>query len=184
MPRCEPGQLARAACFHSTPIPLLPCAYCFSRSMVSYSWRMMASRIWARSCPAWLPVGEEGLLGAGGALGAVQPLIATAQAGVAQGAVAAAVAGKLVEHVAHLGRLLVDVHLPGIAEVLAGQLRARQDRRQCAHLERGGGVVGRHIVGRVRPLRIAGCCDGEDSQTENPAALASNSSSKSPLPLS
>ena len=69
-----------------------------------------------------LPGGEEGLFGAGRALGTVQPLVATAQAGVAQRAVAAAVAGKLVEHVAHPGRLLVDVHLPGIAEVLAGQL--------------------------------------------------------------
>ena len=44
-------------------------------------------------------------------------LIATAQAGVAEGAIAAAVAGKLVEHAADLDRLLVGVDLPRITEV-------------------------------------------------------------------
>ena len=90
---------------------------------------------------------------------------------MAQGAVATAVAGKLVEHVADLDRLLVDVNLPGVAEVLAGQLRAGEDRRQGAHFERGGGVIGGNIVGRVGPLRIAGRGDGKDGQTRTQRRL-------------
>src|SRR5580704_10146085 len=65
-------------------------------------------------------VSVESLLRAGGALRPVVALEATAQAGVSQGAVAAAVAGKLVEHIPDLRGLLIDVHLPGIAEVFAG----------------------------------------------------------------
>ena len=45
---------------------------------------------------------------------------------MAESPIAAAVAGKLVEHVSDLDRLLINMHLPGIAEVLAVQLRARQ----------------------------------------------------------
>jgi len=45
-----------------------------------------------------LVVGVEAFLGAGGALGGVRRLVATVQAGVAQGAVAAAVAGQLINN--------------------------------------------------------------------------------------
>ncbi len=95
---------------------------------------------------------------------------ATAQAGVAQGAIASTIAGKLIYHVRDLGSLLVDVDLPGETEVFAGELVASQDWGQGAHFERGGGVISRNIVGRVRPLGIAGCGYGKDCQTQNPAA--------------
>jgi hypothetical protein len=68
------------------------------------------------------PVGVEAFLGARGALGAMQAFITTAQAGMAERAVTAAVAGKLVEDFSDPGRLLVDVNLPRILEVRAGQL--------------------------------------------------------------
>lgn len=69
----------------------------------------------------------------------MQPLVTTAQAGVPKSAVATAVAWKLVEHVADLRRLLIDVHLPGIAEVFARQLRSRQKWRQRGDLEGAAG---------------------------------------------
>jgi hypothetical protein len=69
-----------------------------------------------------LLVGVEALLGAGGAFSAVERLKATAQAGVAQRAIAAAVAGQLVGHAADFGNVLVDMHLPGITEVGTGEL--------------------------------------------------------------
>ena len=65
-----------------------------------------------------LLIGEEAFLGAGGALGPVQTFKTAAQAGVAQGPIAAAVAGKLVDHAADLSHLLINVLLPGISEVL------------------------------------------------------------------
>ncbi len=77
-------------------------------------------------------VGEEVLLGAVGTLSRVRGLIATVQAGVAQGAVAAAVAGKLVDHTADLDCLLMAMHLPRVAEMLAGELFAEENRRQGA----------------------------------------------------
>ncbi len=49
-----------------------------------------------------LLVGEESFLGAGRALGSVQTLKAAAQAGVPKRAIAAAVAGQLVNHAADL----------------------------------------------------------------------------------
>src|SRR3569833_126361 len=68
-------------------------------------------------------IGVEGFLRACGALGTVVALVAATQAGVAAGAISPAVAGKLVDDVPDLGGLLVDVHLPGVLEVLAGELR-------------------------------------------------------------
>ena len=118
-----------------------------------------------------LRIGIERFLSAGGALGAVRILIATAQAGMAQGAVATAVSGKLVEDVADLDRLLVDMDLPGILEVLSSELAACQDGRQGAYFERGGGVIGGNIVCWIGPLRIAGRSDGKDGQTQEPATL-------------
>ena len=76
--------------------------------------------------------GEEAFLGAGGALRAVEGLKATAKAGMAEGPVTAAVAGELIDDVAHFGGLLVDVDLPWVAEVFAGQFGAREDGRQGA----------------------------------------------------
>jgi len=116
-----------------------------------------------------LLVGVKAFLRAGGALGAVQSLKATAQAGVAQRAVAAAVAGELISDVADLGNLLVDMHLPGITEVVAAEFCAGEDGRQRADLERGRGVVGGHVAGRVGPLRVAARGERKDGQAENPA---------------
>src|SRR3569833_542324 len=94
-----------------------------------------------------LLVGVEPLLGARRALSSVQRLEAAPQAGVAQSAVAPAVAWQLIGHIALLRCLLIDVYLPGIPEVLARELAAGQDRRQRANLERSRGVVGRDIIG-------------------------------------
>jgi hypothetical protein len=116
-------------------------------------------------------VSIEGLLRAGGALGAVQTLITTAQAGVAESAVATAVAGELVNHVTYFGGLLIDVHLPGIAEVFTSKPGSGEDRRQRADLERSGGMIGRDLVCRVGPLRVADGGDGEDGETEDKAAI-------------
>ena len=93
-----------------------------------------------------LLVGVETFLGAGGTLGTVEALKATAQAGVAEGTVAAAVAWQLVDHAGDLCHLLVHVDLPRILEVFAGELRSRQDWRQGADFERGGGMIGGDIV--------------------------------------
>ena len=118
-----------------------------------------------------LLVGKEAFLGAGGTFGSMQPLEATPQAGMAQGQIAAAVAGKLVNHVADLGYLLVDVPLPGIAEIRPREFCAGQDGRQGAYSERCGGVVGRNVVGRIGPLRIAHGSQGECRNGQYPAAL-------------
>ena len=91
-----------------------------------------------RGCPAsfGLVVGVEAFLGAGGALGAVQVFIATVQAGVAEGAIAAAVAGQLIDDAGNLRGQLVDANLPVVAEVRARQLRSVKNRRQCTYVER------------------------------------------------
>ena len=46
----------------------------------------------------------------------MQPFEATAQAGMAEGAVAAAIAGQLVDDAADLRDLLIDVQLPRIGK--------------------------------------------------------------------
>jgi len=96
-----------------------------------------------------LPIGDEALFGAGGALGAVESFKATAEAGVAKGAITTAVAGLLVEDAGDLGGLFVDVFLPGVAKVFSGQLGTREDRRQGSDFKGRGGVVGRDFVGGV-----------------------------------
>src|SRR5258708_24292771 len=63
-----------------------------------------------------LLIGVEAFLRASGALRPVHALKAAAQAGVAESAVAATVARQLVNHVADLRDLLVDVLLPRILE--------------------------------------------------------------------
>ena len=94
-------------------------------------------------------IGVEGFLSAGGALGSMQALVAATETGVAQGAIATAVAGQLIDDIANFDCLLVDVDLPGIAEVLSGELGAGEDGRQGADFERRGRVVSRNLVGRV-----------------------------------
>jgi hypothetical protein len=116
-------------------------------------------------------VGVERFFGTGGALGAVKPLIATAQAGVAKSPIAAAVAGKLVEDVADFARLLIDVNLPGITEILAGQLGAGEDGRQSADLQGCGGVIGGNFVCRIGPLGIAGEGESKDGKKQAPTIL-------------
>src|ERR1035437_9258039 len=47
------GPTGSCCYFYSTPIPVLtPPDYCFSRSMLSYSWRIMAARISAGVLPS------------------------------------------------------------------------------------------------------------------------------------
>ena len=71
-------------------------------------------------------ISVDAFFGAGGALGAVQALKAAAQAGVAEGAIAAAVAGQLIKDVPDFCGLLVDMNLPGILEVRACELSTRK----------------------------------------------------------
>ena len=113
--------------------------------------------------------GEEAFLGAGGALGAVEGLKATAETGVAECAVAAAVAGELVDDVADFSSLLVDVDLPGVAEVFAGELGAGEDGRKFRDLEWGGGMVGRDVVCGVGPLSVADGSGGGEQNGGEPA---------------
>jgi len=91
---------------------------CFSRSMVSYSWRAWRRESPSGSCRPYLAVSEEGLFSAGGALSAMRTLIANFAGwyGLRRGRSGSA--GQLVEHVADLGRLLINVNLPGVDEVL------------------------------------------------------------------
>ena len=116
-------------------------------------------------------VGVERLLRTGGALGAVIGLVTAAQASVAKRAVAAAVAGELVDHGSNLDSLLIDVHLPRILEMLAGQFGAGKDGRQCGDLERRRGVVRRNVFRGVRPLSIAGSGDSEHGDAQEQAAI-------------
>src|ERR1035437_22880 len=172
MPRCEPGQLALLllpfyanSCFAAARLLLLQIN---ALVLVADNGGANLSRSLAQ---LGLLVSKEAFLGAVGTLRAVRGLIATVQASVAQGAGAAAIARKLVDNAADLDRLLISVHLPRIAKVFASKLLAGENRRQGAHLERRGGMVGGNIVGRVRPLCIAGRGNGTGSQSENPAAL-------------
>src|ERR1035437_10339010 len=182
MPRCEPGQLALLllpfyanSCFAAARLLLLQIdALVLVADNGGANLRGSLAQL-------GLLVSKEAFLGAVGTLRAVRGLIATVQAGVAQGAVATAIAGKLIDHAADLDRLLITVDLPWIAEVFAGEFLAGKNRRQGAHLERRGGMVGRNIVGRVRPLCIAGSGNGTDSQSENPAALHPVVRHKTPL---
>ena len=80
-------------------------------------------------------VGVEAFLGAGGALGAVGGFIAAVQAGVAERAVAAAVARELIDDSAGLDRQLVRTYLPVVAEARSGQLRAVENGRQSMNIE-------------------------------------------------
>lgn len=116
-------------------------------------------------------VGVKAFLGAGGTLGAVRIFIATVQAGVAERAIAAAVAGQLIDHAGNLRGQLVYARLPVVLEVRPGQLRSVKNRRQCADAERRGWVVGGNVFRRIRKLRIAGRGDREDGQGLNPAAF-------------
>ncbi len=96
-------------------------------------------------------------------------LIATAQAGVAQGAIAPAIAGELVEYVSDFGGLLVNVNLPRILEVFARELSARKNRRLRRNLQRSRRMIGRNIIGWVRPLGVADC--GERGDGDFPAPI-------------
>ena len=63
-----------------------------------------------------LLVNEEAFFGASRAFGAMQALKAASQAGMAEGAIAAAVAGQLIGDAADFRHLLVNMYLPGITE--------------------------------------------------------------------
>jgi hypothetical protein len=113
-----------------------------------------------------LLVGKDAFFCACGALGAVHPFEATAQAGVAQGAVATAIAGELVGHAADFGHILVDMLLPVVGEFVAGK-----QGRQGADLEGRRGVVGRNVVSGIGPLGVTSGGEREDAQSEEPAML-------------
>jgi len=81
-------------------------------------------------------VGVKTFLGTGRALRGVHVFIATVQAGVAERAIAAAVAGQLIDDAGNLRGQLVDANLPVVAEVRARQLRSVKNRRQCTYVER------------------------------------------------
>jgi hypothetical protein len=102
-----------------------------------------------------LLISKKAFLGTGGALSPMQPFKTTAQAGVPESSVAAAVAGKLIQNAAHLGGLLINVFLPWIPEVLTGKLRSGQYRRKRTHFERSRGMISRNILSRIGPLSIA-----------------------------
>ena len=70
-----------------------------------------------------------------------------------------------------MNRLLVDVLLPGIDEVFAGELGALEDGRQLGYLERSGDMIGGNVVGWVGPLRIAGRGEDKDGEAHGPAAF-------------
>src|SRR6185312_3762696 len=96
---------------------------------------------------------------AGGTDGAVGAREATVQAGMAEGTVAAAITGKLIEDAGNLGGLVVDLNLPLLAEEGSGELRAGEDGRQ--RLSFGGrlAVEGRDVRLGIGPLcmdRVAG----------------------------
>jgi hypothetical protein len=118
-----------------------------------------------------LLVCEQAFFGAGGALGAMQALETTAQAGVAQGAVAAAVAGKLIDNAADFGHLLIDVLLPVVLEVVPGQLVSGKDGRQGADFEWRGRVIRGNIVSGIGKLRIAGRSEREDAQCQEQSPM-------------
>ncbi len=117
------------------------------------------------SCPAWSAGRRRSLPWHKWSTRYRAALKAAAQAGVSQRAVAAAVARELIRHVSDLGYLLINVDLPGVAEILARQLSSGKDRGKGTDLKRGGGVIGRYIVGRIGPLRVA---RGRRAKTNKP----------------
>src|ERR1700756_1256935 len=81
---------------------------------------------------------------------------------MSEGFVAAAIAGELVDHLWHLRRFQIDLLLPGIAEVVALKLAARQDRRQFLRLCGWRGMVCGNVIRGVGPLGVT--CNGGQSQ--------------------
>src|ERR1700679_1472694 len=118
-----------------------------------------------------LLVSAKTLFSAGGALSAVGSFKTTAQAGVAEVPVAAAVAGKLIDYVPHLGGLLVNMGLPGIGKVFAGKPGSGDDGWKFGDLERRRGVVRRHIIGGVGELRVTGHGSGGYGKPQKPLLL-------------
>ena len=88
--------------------------------------------------------------GAGSAFGAMQVFKTTAQTGMADGPVAATIAGQLIQDTGNLGSILIDLHLPGQLKIDAGQLFAVQNRRQlCVCWWWRAWNAGRSTVGSV-----------------------------------
>ena len=116
-------------------------------------------------------VGVEAFLGAGGTLGSVRIFIATVQAGVAERAIAATVAGQLIDDAGNLCCQLINAGLPVVLEVRARQLRSVKNRRQCMDTERRRWMVSGNVFRGILPLRVAGRGEREDCQGPNPAAF-------------
>ena len=113
-----------------------------------------------------LLVCEETFLGAGGALGAVLALKTAAQAGMAQGAVATAVAGELIGDTADFGYLIVNVPLPVVGKACSGN-----EGRQGAYFERRGRMIRGNVLAGIGPLGIAGSGKNADAKGEEPTEL-------------
>ncbi len=90
--------------------------------------------------------------GAGAADCSMSTLKTTMQTGMPQRFVAAAKAGKLVQHFLHVCRIGVDLWLPGDCEVLRLDLLRRQERRQRGSCTWRSRVVRRNIIAWIRPL--------------------------------
>jgi len=118
-----------------------------------------------------LLIGVEAFLGAGGAFRSMQSLEAAAQARMPQGAIAATVAGQLVDHAADLGHLLIDVYLPVKTKILTGQLIARHNGGERRELKGSRRMIGGHIVCGVGPLCVADHRGRGDHHAQDPPAL-------------
>jgi len=117
------------------------------------------------------PVRVESFFGACGALGAMQALITASQTCMAQRAITTAVTGELVERIADVGGLLVDMHLPRVAEIVACKLRPGENRRKSADLQWRSGMVGGDFVGGVGPLRVTCGGESENRKRQDPAVF-------------
>ena len=177
------SRMARAASFYSTPIQNLAKAGCDSEA--SNPRRLFLGEVDGfvfvagdagadlRGRPTGLGfvVSVEALCSADVALGGMRRLIATVQTGVAQGAVAAAIARQLINDAGDLDRELIGAHLPVVAEVGTLELSAMENGRNGMDIERRRWMVGGNIVSRVGPLRVARSSERENRQSPDPAAL-------------
>lgn len=108
-----------------------------------------------RRCLAGLchPIGVDTFLRASAALPAMRSGKAAQQTGVAQCAVAVAVAGQLVEHARDAPCQGVNANLPGLRQTGGLELLRAQDGREFFPRRWRGLVVGRYVIGGKRPLR-------------------------------
>ncbi len=111
--------------------------------------------------PCWSPafarhlIGVIALFSAGPTFGAMQILETTAEAGVSDGPVAAAIAGQLIQDAGDLGCILVDLHLPRQLEVRSSQLFPAKNGRELGVCRRRSRVECRDVDCWIRPLGVS-----------------------------